>query len=233
MHSISQNNTRSTPLFQVIMEAAAIWFVSDIGYYIALPTLGLKGGFSANPITITLYYLFWLVLTVFTFWNIYKEYDVVQNTWFSYFIITLGSALILLYLVYIFPLFPPITWVKNLQPPSELLSATPWYFLPKSIDILVQQLLVLAMVIRFRLERYSVRSIALWCALLFGGAHLLLVLGSQGALYIATFTFSAIIASFIFPYLLLKVRDGFIYSYLLHWFFYAFVIVLARLVFKF
>jgi hypothetical protein len=110
------------------------------------------------------------------------------------------------------------------------LIATPWYFLPKSIDILFQQLLVAAMVISFYHKKFPVKEISVWCALLFGTAHLSLVFGKESGLYVATFTMSAIAASFIFPYLILKVKNGLIYSYFVHWLFYAVVVILARLI---
>ena len=54
----------------------------------------------------------------------------------------LGAIGVAYYIVNILPLFPAIHWTSLLEPPSELLTASPWYFLPKSIEIVLQQLLV-------------------------------------------------------------------------------------------
>lgn len=222
-------NNKDTSLISILANIAALWIVAEIGYYIFLPALGFGGGYTANPIAITIYYLFWLFITVFAFWNIYNEWRMFGKRLATYFFTIIASAGVVFYIAYILPLFPPITWA-NLKPPSELLIATPWYFLPKSIDILFQQLLVSAMVIAFAHQKFPLREISVWCALLFGTAHLFLVFGKESLLYVTVFTVSAIIASFIFPYFILKVKNGFIYSYFLHWLFYAVVIILVRLI---
>ena len=222
-------NSRETPFLWILVEIASIWIISDIGYYVFLPVLGFGGGYNTNPIQITIYYSLWLILTIFSFWSIYSKWKVLENRWTTYIIVLFGSVIVALYLIYILPNFSAITWSKSWKPASELLYATPWYFLPKSIDIMLQQLLVTAMVLSFSFQKYNLRTISIWCAVLFGGAHLLLVFGGGGTVYVVTFTISAIIASFIFPYLILRVKNGFIYSYFLHWLFYATAIVLVRL----
>jgi len=223
------HNSKETPFLWTLVEIASIWIISDIGYYVFLPVIGLGGGYNANPVQITIYYSIWLILTVFSFRGIYNKWKMIENRWPVYIAVFLGSVTVVCYLVYILPHFSAITWSESWKPASELLYATPWYFLPKSIDILLQQLLVVAMVLSFSFQKYSLRTTSIWCAILFGGAHLLLVFGGGGAVYVVTFTISAIIASFIFPYLILRVKNGFIYSYFLHWLFYAIAIVLVRL----
>jgi len=215
------------------LQIASIWVISDIGYYIFLPALGFGGGFVGNPFAITIYYLFWLAITVFTFWNIYREWETVESKRIStYIFVLLGSVAVILYFTYVLPHFPAISWGKSTKPPSELLLATPWYFLPKSIDILMQQLLVVAMVLSLSFQKYSLRAMSILCAILFGGAHLFLIFEGQTLLYVTVFTVSAFVAGLCFPYLILRVKNGFIYSYFLHWSFYAVVIVLAHVIFK-
>lgn len=226
-------NAKETPLIWLLLQIASIWIISDVGYYIFLPALGFNGGFSANPFVITVYYLFWLAITVFAFWNIYREWKTIERKRIStYIFLLIGSVAVILYFTYILPHFPAISWNKLTKPPSELLLATPWYFLPKSIDILMQQLLVAAMVLSFSFQKFSLRAISVWCAILFGGAHLFLIFGGETLLYVTVFTVSAFVAGLCFPYLILRVKNGFIYSYFLHWSFYAVVIVLAHVVFK-
>lgn len=226
-------NTKETPLAWLLLQVASIWIISDVGYYTFLPALGFSGGYSANPLAITVYYLFWLVITVFTFWNIYSEWETIERKRVStYIFLLLGSAAVVIYFTYILPNFPAISWHKTTKPPSELLLATPWYFLPKSIEILMQQLLVAAMVLSFSFQKFSLRASSIWCAVLFGGAHLLLIFGGETLLYVTFFTVSASIAALFFPHLILRIKNGFIYSYFLHWSFYAIVVVLAHLIFK-
>ncbi|KKR36794.1 MAG: hypothetical protein UW46_C0001G0086 [Candidatus Yanofskybacteria bacterium GW2011_GWF1_44_227] len=220
------SGTKELPSMMVIPQIAALWIASNVGYYILF-----SKGYDAEPIRIALYYIFWLALTIFSFWNVYKGWKPVENRLSTYIIIGASIAGIVLYLTYLLPNFQPIVWAKAWQPPSELLFATPWYFLPKSIEILLQQFLVAAMVLTFSAHEMTIKETSIWSAILFGGAHLLLVFGGSGLIHTATFTIAAVAASFVFPYLILRVRNGFIYSNLLHWLFYAVTIVLARLVF--
>jgi hypothetical protein len=224
----NQYNSKETPLLWLIAQMGSIWVISGIGYNFLLPVVGLGGGYNANPVQITLYYLFWIVLTVYSFWNIYSEWKFFEGRVQTYITIFVSSILITSYLAFVLPTLPSINLFNSYIPPSDLLSATPWYFLPKSFDIFLQQLLVIALVLSFHLKGYSLRSVSVWCAVLFGGAHLLLVLGGKNVFYVTLFTTCATMASFVFPYLILRVKNGFIYSYLLHWSFYAVLIYASR-----
>jgi hypothetical protein len=224
-------NISEAPFLRTLLEIASIWIISDIGYYVFLPVLGFGGGYISNPIQISIYYSFWLLLTIFSFRNIYRKWGTVENKLSTYLFAFIACASIVLYLKYILPMFPTVNITGQWISPPELLMATKWYFLPKSMDILLQQLLVVAMILNFDSNGYKLKTISLWCAILFGGAHLMLVFGNGGPIYVTVFTISAIIASFIFPHLILKVKNGFVYSYFLHWLFYAVVIILARIIY--
>jgi hypothetical protein len=199
--------------------------VSDIGYYILVP---LIGDYSTHPFKMAAYYLFWVVITLINFWAFYRHWGTIKVNVSTFGIIALACACIALYFSYILPLFPALPWVGALRPPSELLYASPWYFLPKSIEIGLQQLLIVAMVLAFKVQGFSVHTTARWSAVLFGGMHVLLALSGSSFIYVAVFTSAATIAGFIFPYLIVRVRNGLVYSYLLHWGFYAVIIIAAR-----
>ncbi|KND47730.1 MAG: hypothetical protein AB201_02215 [Parcubacteria bacterium C7867-006] len=220
-----------TNLIGVILQIASVWVLSDIGYYIFLPALGFNGGYNVHPVQITIYYLIWTIIAIFAFKDILKDKVVLEKRLGTYIPLVVGNIFIVIYVFYILPLLPTITWTPPWMPPSELLNATTWYFLPKSIEIFLQQILLLALVISFLDNQYKFKTTAIWCALLFGGSHLLLVF-SGGFMYATVFTIIAVVASFIFTYLLLEVRNGFLYSYFLHWIFYAFVVVVTKLIFK-
>jgi hypothetical protein len=113
---------------------------------------------------------------------------------------------------------------------SDLFVATPWYFLPKSIDILYQQLLIAALVLSLG-SRFSVRATSIIYTGLFAAAHLLLFFGGQFSPATYLMLLGAIASGALFPYLLLKVRHGFIYTYAIHWMFYALVVAVLRFFF--
>ena len=67
-------------------------------------------------------------------------------------------------------------------------------------------------------------------AVLFGIFHLSLVLSGSDPFYVARYTIAASAYGFLIPWLILKVRNGFAWSYALHWGFYAADATLAHLV---
>ena len=216
---------------KILLQIVAIWILSDIGFYVLTDLLGVGGSYSSHPFWLALYYLFWVGVALWTFAGFYRSRQVIEVRASTLVVGALGGAVVAGYLLFVFPLFPPIGWATLWRPPTELLYASGWYFLPKSIDILLQQLLIAAMVFAFNLRKLSVPAIARWSAGLFGSMHLLLVFGGSSLAYVCFFTAAAAVAGYIFPYLMLRVRNGFVYAYFLHWGFYAVVIVLIRLVF--
>ena len=68
-------------------------------------------------------------------------------------------------------------------------------------------------------------------AVLFGGFHLSLALTDVTEFYVARYTVAATLFGLIFPYLVLRLRNGFIWAFGLHWGFYAFDTVMGHLVF--
>lgn len=215
-------------LIGTIGRAASIWLTCLFGFYLFLPTILGTVSYSTNPYSISIYYLFWLTLALYSFWPLYRGWSAFAGDKYGYGLLGFGSLAVILYLTYIFPQFEPIHWSKFWPQPSEILYATPAYFLPKSLDILLQQLLLAAIVLSFDEHGFKFKTIRLWCMGLFGLSHILLIFGDNSWSYIITFTFFALGASYLFPYLLLRVKNGLLYSYFLHWTFYAVIIVLLR-----
>lgn len=228
----AQANLRESPLYITIFQIASIWIVSDIGYQSIKSVFNISLSYNNNPLFITFYYILWIFISVSAFWNIYIRWQMVKNE-----IITYATVLLIIgfagsYIIYILPLFPTISWTPGLTPPSELAFANGWYFLPKSTEIVLQQLLISALALSFQNSGFNLKTTMIWCAALFGSAHLLLVFTGPSITYTSIFTFSAIISGYIFPYLILKVKNGFMYSYMLHWTFYAILIMLSHSIFK-
>jgi hypothetical protein len=210
-----------------------MWVASDVGYYFLLPALDQKSNYNDGPIGATLYYVFWVGLAIITFWPQYASWS--QHTKWRTFENRLVSALVwciafaasVAFIAYVLPALPQFDWREAWTPP-ELPVATPWYFLPKSIDILFQQLLIIALVIALASKKFSLRQISVYCACLFGAAHLLLAFGAVPWIYVIRFAVLAAIFGIVFPYLILRVPNGFAYSYILHWAYYALTIIMAR-----
>jgi hypothetical protein len=217
-----------------IAQIAAIWTASDAGYYLLLPAFGVTPSYNAGSVAITLYYGFWIGVAVITFWPLYQtwprygRWTTFENRLTSYIVWSLSFAACIFFAVYILPSLPAIKWTESWSPP-DVRVATSSYFLPKSIEILFQQLLVVALVLALSAQRYSIRTISIYCAMVFGAAHIFLALGGVPWGYVIRFMVSAAVFGFVFPYLILRVPNGLAYSYIIHWAYYAASVVLPHI----
>jgi hypothetical protein len=233
--SVRRNGSRTGRLIWTISFIVGIWTGSDLIYYFLLPGLGQKTSYNEDPIANSLYYVFWAGVAVIVFWPQYASWPrytrwaTFENRLASLGVWLLAFAGTVVFVAYVLPALPPFNPRAGTSPP-ELPLATPWYFLPKSIEILFQQLLVVALVLSLAAEKYSLRQISISCALLFGGSHFLLVLGGASWGYAIRFATLAALFGLAFPYLILRIPNGLAYSYVTHWAYYAATILMARTV---
>lgn len=218
----------------VIGLVGGLWLLSDLGYYFLLPALGVTPDYNNTGMAVSLYYAYWIGLAAILFWPVYATWPRHSNArmfgrpvqsivvWTLFYLAAVG------YVGWVLPMLPPFDPTGRIDAP-DLPRASPWYFLPKSVDILFQQMLVVALVLTLAGTGMRLRRIALTTALLFGASHVLLLLGGSPVGYVARFTVTATIFGFFFPWLLLRVRNGLAYSYMLHWVFYAATVIIARM----
>ena len=234
LSSTNANGPQEAQFIWPLAQIAAIWTASDIGYYFLLPALGVQPNYNAGSIAVALYYVFWVGFAVITFWPVYctwpqyGRWGTFENRLTSYIVWSLSFSACILFAAYVLPLLPPIHWKESWNPPDVVI-ATPWYFLPKSIEILFQQLLVVALVLILSAQQYSIRRISIYSAALFGGIHILLAFGGVPIGYVIRFMVAASAFGFIFPYLLLRVPNGLAYSYVVHWLYYALSVVMPHI----
>jgi hypothetical protein len=229
------NSRQQGAFVWTIAQIAVLWTASDIGFYVVLPALELQPSYNTASMAATLYYVFWTGIAVITFWPLYAGWALhgtrttFENRVTSYVVWSLAFVGCTLFAAYVLPLLPsPPTWTRSWDPP-EIRAATPWYFLPKSIEILFQQLLVVALVLALAARQYSLRRTSAYCALAFGAAHALLALGGMPTGYVTRFMAAATAFGFVFPYLILRVPNGLAYSYIVHWLYYAVTVAMPRL----
>ncbi len=114
------------------------------------------------------------------------------------------------------------------QRPDKLIAKSPSeYFiyldfrtvLPKTLEVMFQQIMVVALTIRLSQMGYSIGTIIAAFAIFFGVVHLGMF-KTDGKFWGSFFTIAAIISAFIFPVLILKFEYGFVYSFIAHLLFY-------------
>jgi hypothetical protein len=226
--------SQRSDLISTLAQIAVIWILSDLGFYLLIPAFGVGTSYNSASIAVTLYYVFWVGIAVITFWPLYTtwprygRWSTFENRLTSYVVWSLSYTGFIAFAVYLLPRLPAIDWTEAWNPP-EIIGAGGSFFLPKSIDILFQQLLIVALVLALAARNYSLRRISISCAILFGGTHALLIFGGVPFGYVIRFMVSAAAFGFIFPWLVLRVPNGLAYSYIVHWLYYAISVVLPHL----
>lgn len=100
------------------------------------------------------------------------------------------------------------------------------YLLPKSFEVLFQQLIIVALTLLLAATGLSLTGVVLAFLGIFGVLHLpmLRILGKTTGL---SYGLASVTLAAVFPILILRVHAGFIYGYAAHWFFYTLVALVA------
>lgn len=109
---------------------------------------------------------------------------------------------------------------------SSFLLMNNFYIWAKPIDVMAQQLLIVLLIARLSELKMNLSQITKLLVVGFGGAHIFQLFRTDlfiGFLYLLV----AVLFSFLFPWMILKVRNGFIYNYMLHLFVYNLAAVIA------
>jgi hypothetical protein len=85
----------------------------------------------------------------------------------------------------------------------------------KPLEVFVQQLLIALRVVKLYQYNMSLKKIITLFVFIFGTVHIFQVFKTDLIIGLG-FTFFALLASFIFPYMLLRVRNGYIYNFMIH-----------------
>lgn len=205
-----------------LLSVAGLWSDSSYGYYALVDALGLESGYNDAPVLFTTYYLMWTGLALVWSRRVWAasldRREVVAHA------VAMAPvmAVFAIFVAVILPALPNVSVWRAPSDPPEFMFASGWYYLPKSADILFQQVLVAAMIRTANQLKYTLTTIAIGMALIFGGFHLLLAFDGFLPLYVARFTIAASLFGLLVPYLYLRLKSGFRWAYGLHWSFYAF-----------
>jgi hypothetical protein len=155
-------------------------------------------------------------------WNATGPWPTLRNRVLAVTIWTATFAATLAFLHGGLPALPQATWPTDMGEAPDLM-ATPAYFFPKTVEILFQQLLVLALIVSLSLDGLPLRTTALFSALLFGGMHILLAYSGIPPRAVITLIVAATLFGASLPKLIQQTRFG------LRWSLYATVLTQARI----
>jgi hypothetical protein len=212
---------RTVTLGLTVLSVAALWSASSYGYYALVDALGLESGYNEAPGLFAAYYLLCTGLAVLWFRRALAG-SLVRETFVAHAIAMVPvMAAFAVFVAVILPTLPPVSVWRAPSDPPEFMFASGWYYLPKSADILFQQVLVASMIFTAAQSKFSLPAIAVGMGLMFGGFHILLAFDGFSPLYVARFTIAASLFGLVVPYLYLRLKHGFRWAYGLHWSFYA------------
>ncbi len=216
MPETNHTDVRRAPLREVIGTIAAFWVFSLLGYYYVLPFLGYSLDYNTDPFAIAIYYLLWSLVSLGYFWKIFSDWLVVDSHIWRYAGLSLVFAACIGIGVYLLSFFPILHGPK-IEPYTDLLFITPWYFLPKAFEVMLQQILITSIILAFYTRFKSFDAMLLAYAGLFVTSHIaLFALTGAPEDHAVWITLWSIVSTFVFPYLILKIRGGFVYAYAIH-----------------
>lgn len=218
--NVFENGRVMDPIYIVLGEILGLWLLANAGYYLIFPALGLTLSYNSTPITIAFYFLLWAGISLYYYWQLFTDWLNIEHRIWIYILWSFGFAALIWGLLYVFVQLPILTGIQ-LAPFTDILFASPWYFLPKSSEVLVQQILITVLILDLSARFHDLKKVVMGYAICFAGAHVLLFfLNGTPTPYAVLMTIGALLSSLIFPYLILRVKGGFVYTYTIHLVFY-------------
>lgn len=214
------DNDLKAPLYEVLATIAALWVFANAGYFIIFPALGYPIGYNEAPVAIALYFLFWTAASINYFRRLFRTWLAGGPSLWVYGALSFGFAGAIGALLHLFSSLPALQG-PEIAPYTDILLSTPWYFLPKAVEVWMQQILITILILELHYRLGSFKKVLIGYAATFGLAHVLLfALSGAPAAYAAIMTAAALGSTYVFPRLILRVRGGPVYAYAIHLVFY-------------
>ncbi len=213
------------PLVRVLVISVAVWGASSIGFFWLQPLFDAPDGYNDAPIAYAVYYAVW-VLVAFIALRPGRFGWLTAEVARAQFLPIAGMVVLLTVVVLV--VLPSIPGLRDptLSGPTEIHFVNPGYFLPKSVEVLLQQVFITAIVLELGALHLSISAMSVLISIAFGGVHLSLLFVYAEPSYAYRFTIAAMLFGAVAPILLMKVPRGFYVSYGLHWGFYAWLALL-------
>lgn len=216
--STTERTARHT--LQAFAAVIVIWTTTSLSYYWLLGVLRVEDGLNDAPAFYAAFYVAWAAVAFFAFRRSHFDW-LTAETVIRYVPAASVVAVVLIGIAAIgIPSLPGLPFGSPDGPPHpfEMTSA---YFLPKSAEIFLQQLLIATITIELKFRHLSDIKVATLVGSLFGGAHMMWAVVYPEPVILFRLTFAALLLGTLAPWLMLRLRGGFLVSYTLHWLLYA------------
>ena len=194
---------------------AGAWTLSSLGYFELEPLLRAEVGYNDAPLAFAGYYALWSLAVFAVFRGNFRRAGDLSLTPTRIAAIAALAIGFAGFALFVLPRLPAMVWTRSADP-VEFFWANSWYFLPKAIEILFQQILIAALVLALHDLGLGTLRIGLLVALLFGGFHLTLAFSYPNPLYVLRYSVAATLFGGLAPWLLLNLRHGFLFSLAIH-----------------
>ncbi len=160
------------------------------------------------------FYLVVIGVLLYSFYPTYKSFFQ-QTHWYEILILVTLSLVIHSSVSYFI-----INYVERPSWPfsdrgTSFLLMNSFYVWAKPLDILIQQLLIVWLTTKLYTNGLALKQIILFFLVAFGAIHIFQVLKTDWIIGLL-FTAGALAASLVYPYLILRTRNGYIYNYMVH-----------------
>ena len=196
---------------------SVLWVAVFSIYHLVLPMVGAPLSYLGDPVLTAAYFLAWCSGLLALYPRTLKRAYLSQGLDAYALLIAFLSFLAVFY-GGVMPFFttgiemPP-------YPVDHFVSPGSAYLLPKMAEIALQQSIIVALLLLLASYRNSLIFVSIAYALIFGAAHIILLM-DVGLQFTIIFGGAAMLSAIIFPYLILRVRNGIVYSFMVHWAFY-------------
>lgn len=194
---------------------AGAWTLSSLGYFQLEPMLKAEVGYNDAPLAFAAYYGGWSLAVFLVFRRSFQQAADLSPTPLRVAALALMALCFAGFALIVLPRLPAMEWTRT-QDPVEFFWANSWYFLPKAVEILFQQLLIAALVLALNDLGLRTWKIAALVAVLFGGFHLTLAFSYPNPLYVLRYSVAAALFGALVPSLLLRLPHGFLISLAIH-----------------
>jgi hypothetical protein len=187
-----------------------VWLCSMGLLFTILPLFGFVVTYQEQPFFVAAYYLLWLGILFLSFPHMSREVFF-ENSLRSYGILALFMAGVTLFYGYV---LPDGTSLPGTVP--DFMRGGIGYLLVKTIEILFQQVLIVLLILTLASYKDDTWFVSKAYAFIFSVVHLALI-PRLGLAYTALFFGASLLSALVFPYIILRVKNGFVYSYIVHW----------------
>jgi len=184
-----------------------------------------------------IYFAYWGIFSFFLYsiyWDLLVFLRDLNLGLVMMYLLVLFSSIAIIYSVFRAKLKAPKDMIEKYgKADAEFLFMNLPYVIVKTVEIAFQQLFVTILVLLLHQNLgMNFLELTLYFLVFFGVVHFLLLF-FMDIKFVLLYSIAAMLASFIFPFMILNIQYGLVYNYIIHWMFYLISGMLVWLYYNF